>query len=484
MRSGESRAAVELGAVPVAAQVCGLVLALGVGYFILHIPLQLNDNLANLVVVDTTTIWGLIRRELQSTAYLRPLLWVPIKLLYEVSGGQYFWVFRTFQVLQVVAIVALFVCLVAPRRPVDLAVVPFALTVLIGLHTFNGGVTEAFPVNHFLTVLICALGVTVLAFRDESSRWRDALAVLLAALALLTIESGALVWVCLVTAWLVGGRGLTKRAVIGATGILGLYLVVRFLLFDVGTPGLEERASGFGFETRNTDQLVALFGERPQWFYLYNVLSSIAGVLFSEPRAGVWVFTRQAMRGEHFEALLFIVALSLATTGLMIRFAVRRFGSWRIGRFGDADRLFLVFVAVLVVNGAISYPYTKDVVMGPAGVFYAAAAFIAVRDLLESLLARVGPSGLKVAAGILLAALAVGWSVRAVGLHYRLRCQAFVNRNEFAVWPGEWLQAERLDQPSQAEAILSRLRTDALKRSAPNPSFTPHWAEELFYAGF
>ncbi len=49
--------------------------------------------------------------------------------------------------------------------------------------------------------------------------------------------------------------------------------------------------------------------------------------------------------------------------------------------FSHGDRLVILFVVVLAANAAISFGYTKDIIMSPAGLFQAAAVFVAVRDL-------------------------------------------------------------------------------------------------------
>jgi hypothetical protein len=43
-----------------------------------------------------------------------------------------------------------------------------------------------------------------------------------------------------------------------------------------------------------------------------------------------------------------------------------------------------IFVAVTLANAAISYTYTKDVILSPAGIFYAAVFTVAVKALIET----------------------------------------------------------------------------------------------------
>src|SRR5918993_220904 len=143
----------------------------------------------------------LLYGEFTQRGYMRPLMWGELKLVYDISGGNYFAWFRGAHVVELVILIMLYVRLVRPRTYLDLTVLPLGLAVLVGLHTFQGTVREAFPLNHFLTVLI----YTFLAANLVMNRhrwWNDVLAVLLFVISALTIESGLLVWVILVGGWM------------------------------------------------------------------------------------------------------------------------------------------------------------------------------------------------------------------------------------------------------------------------------------------
>ena len=51
--------------------------------------------------------------------------------------------------------------------------------------------------------------------------------------------------------------------------VLG-YLILRFSILQIGSPGLEERTSGFGFSRLDGEELVEKFGSRPLPFYAYE----------------------------------------------------------------------------------------------------------------------------------------------------------------------------------------------------------------------
>src|SRR5690606_4182356 len=134
-------------------------------------------------------------------------LWAQLKLIYDLSGGEYFYWFRATQAVQTAVLIGLFVYLVRPRSWRDLLVLPLALAVLVGSHTFAWTVREAFPINTFLTILLCCAAAAALA-SAEPRRWTTPAALLLFAVAALTVESGLLVWVILVGGYLLGWRGV------------------------------------------------------------------------------------------------------------------------------------------------------------------------------------------------------------------------------------------------------------------------------------
>ena len=126
-----------------------------------------------------------------------PLLWANLKLVYDLSGGDYFTWFRGVHVVQVLLLAGLYVALVRPRTMLDAAVVPFGLAVLFGMHTFAGTIREAFPINAHMTVLILCFAATIVAL-GRYHWWNDPVAILLFVVASLTVETGLLIWVIFV----------------------------------------------------------------------------------------------------------------------------------------------------------------------------------------------------------------------------------------------------------------------------------------------
>jgi hypothetical protein len=339
------------------------------GTFLLAIPVQLSDSFTEFISVHGRSIWQVIGAELYNGTYFRPLRRGLIKGVYELVR---------WTLLRGVPRVS---GAAGPRAPAarrtdaarpfsgGAAVASLGLAIVVGIHTFAGAVVEGLPVNHFLTILICCVAAVNIA-QAKRTPWTDAAAVALFLCAMLTIESGLLLWAIFVAAHVVGYRGVSRRGLVVLTFCVALYFAGRFVVIGGAPPGLNERSAGFGFSVLNPDELERRFGHNPIPFYAYNVMSAISCVLFAEPRGGVWVFLRELLGGRP-EPWQFVNVLTSALTTLLIgRFAAARVGKWRAGEFDEADRFVVIFLVVLPLNALFAAGYEKDVIMSPAGLFY------------------------------------------------------------------------------------------------------------------
>jgi hypothetical protein len=442
------------------------------GYFLLGIPVQVTDSFLNIVALDGSFL-QLMRGAFAEVGYLRPGLWASLKVVHDLSGGDYFTWFRWTQVLQVAAVLVLFVRLIQPRTAAQAAVVPLAVAVLIGGHAFSWTVLEAFPINTFLTILVYTAAAANLAFA-ERRWWTDLLAILLCVAAALTVESGLLLWVIFVGGYALGLRGVSGRAVIVLIGLLGAYLVLRFVWLDAGLPDLTQREAGYGFRRYGGGELQQMFGGREATFYVYNVVASFLNVLVGEPRDGVWQLVRAFVQDEPKRVLLMETAAGLLATGVIGRYAWRRRDAWLSRRFGRGDQLVLLFGLVLVANAAICYAYTKDVIMSPAGFFFAAAVFVACSDLIGS--ASVARARIAVsAASLVLLALSGLWGIRAVGVHVALHRTAQEVRDQWA-YVDEFLAARGFQTLTPRQlAVKEQLQDDAVRRHPSTPMLRNEW---------
>jgi hypothetical protein len=252
-------------------------------------------------------------------------------------------------------------------------------------------------------------------------------------------------------------RGVSRTALITMTVAVVAYMLVRMLVLDVGSPSLSERASGFGFSTLEPADLVRRFDGRAGVFYLYNIVSSIATVLFAEPKGGVWRFVWELTTGTLHPWTVVSVMSSTAATVLIAWFVWSRRAAIRIWHLDEADRLVIVFAGVLLANAVISFPYTKNVIMSPSGVFLGLAVYAAARAWLQAI-----PQRHAAITVVLFTVLTCGWAFRVAGNHYNLRRTAAEQRAEW-VTVDSWLDRQHIAlRSADARALHDALRRDAL----------------------
>lgn len=442
------------------------------GAWLLAIPVQLSDSFTEFTAVHGRSLGQVIAAEFYNGTYFRPFRRALIKLVFDASAGHYYLAFRGFQALQLVVLLLLVARMLRVRSAPGLLSLPLALAVLVGIHTFAGAVREGLPINHFLTILICCAAAVNVAQATRTVT-TDVAAIALLIAAALTIESGLLVWAIFMVCYAVGYRGVSRRALIAATACVGLYFVVRLVVIGGAAPGLNERSAGFGFSVLDPDELVRRFGSNPLPFYAYNVLCAISTVLFAEPRGGVWVFVRELIGGRPEPWQAVNVITSAATSVLLARFTLSRVRDWRSGNIGEADRFLILFLAILPVNALFAGGYEKDVIMSPAGLFYAAAAYFVFRELLAGTRMSVAP--------VLVLIVSVGWSVRFLGIHDSLRARALSVQDEWAYYD-DWARQQPNDIQLNAEeqAIRQHLYDDAVLRAPRVPQLSLGGVDRFF----
>ena len=468
------------------------VISLSFSYDLLRMPIQVSDSLVELLAVQKSpSVYATFVENIGAGAYLRPLRLAQVKALFDLADGHYWLAYRGFHAALLAIAVLLFVRVLDVRTWFDFAAGVFALTVLTGHHTFRGTVREAFPINHFLEIVIFCLIALDLA-RSRGGWVIDAVAAAVFVMASLTLESGLLVWVVVVTAWACGMRGISTRGAVVVTALLIAYMGVRFLYLSQGTPGLEERSAGFLLHTLEPDELQRRFGANPVWFYAYNVAASVMSVLFAEPQSGVFKTVRAWQAGD-VPPRLYVATISSAITTMIIfwvaarrlltgaakrSLSATRFPGGLRRRFAAIlstnDQLLVVFGSVLAANSILSYAYTKDEIVSVAGAFYAFAAFAAARYSIEYLRQPL-PRVRRVAVCLLLFTAAMMWAFRSAGVHHMLRVEAFKHRNNWA----RPVEARYVAPGSSAEGpdtmLIRQLRYDALEMRVPNPQLLPRW---------
>jgi len=452
----------------------GLAAASVVAVYVAHIPVQLSDSLGNLMQIQDVGYRELFGAHVRNHAYVRPMLWVQIKAAFDLAQGHYWITFKAIHALQLLATAGLFVRLLRVRSFSDAAIVPLTLMVLFGLHTFSGTVREAFPVNGFLTIIVVVLAAVNLSV--SRPHWtNDVLAVGLFAFGLLTVESGLLVVVAVVAAWMAGLRGISRWGVLACVALMAGYFCLRFGALGLGLPGLGERGSGYGLSALDPDELVRRFSANPMVFYAYNVVCSFLTVLFSEPRAGVWLFVRRLVEQDEVPSWMVVnLGSSLLATAVVARYGIHAVRRWWAGQSLHGDRVAFVSLGILTASAVLSFGYTKNVMMSAGGVFFALLVYEAVVDLSSGFeRMRWAPRVLGLA---VVMALSVSWSVRAAGLPVLLREAAFETRNDWAT-VYQWLEDQGLGpRIPRAAPLVEQLRTEALDMPVPNPNIgTPNF---------
>jgi len=464
------------------AYACAAILASSVSYGLLRMPLQVHDSLDEIIAAQQSPgVWASFTSTIGETTYFRPLRIAETKLLFDLSGGHYFAAYKAFHIALLITAFALFVGALRVETRVDLAAALFALIIFTGLHTFLGLVKEGYPVNHFLQVVVLVLAAVRLS-KARGSRWIDAAAIAAFIAACLTLESGLLVWVALAASRLSGRRGVSDPALVAMTGLLVAYGLVRFVWLAPHVQGMAN-ASGYGFERLEGSQIRERFGAGLSRFNVYNVLASMATVLFSEPRSGVLVFFRGWSLGD-VPPRMWINVVSSTITTAFIALAILSRGP-RLGApkplRGEGGRSaetvdFVVFGAVLAASAIASYAYAKDEIMSVAGVFYALAAFWAVRDLMTRGLSAVP----AVAVALALLVAGSGWAVRTVGVNHVLRAQAFAFHNDWAWIPEDMERRGTWPLDPSTRKIVIELRDQSIAMPIVNPWFVSRWADRVF----
>jgi hypothetical protein len=444
-----------------------------------RIPVQVSDSLEPIVIAakyDSARTLFLDSLTFSLTT-LRPLRYLQARALLAVAhatGLSYHAMFRGLHVTLLLLLTGLFIAAVRVRDSTDLVAFTFAFPVLVGIHTFASMLLEAFPVNHFAEVGVCALAVFVLA--QQQPRWFVPFVVCtLLGLTLAVVESGAMVWVTVICCAAARLRGITRTTVIATTALLVGYLLLRYAL-GISSPGVGGHGSGFGDRFYSPEELSQRFGAHPFGFMLYNVTGGLASLLSAEPRQGVSALLVAWRTREIHPVVLINVISSSATTVLLIWYAAARLPRTRAD-WSERDRTFVAACSATIANAVFNAVYIKDEIMSPAGLFYAIGTFVAVRGLVESL-----PRRATAAAGVAtlsLAAISTLWVFRVVGVHYQLRYDAFVTRNDWV----EVLRPDKRDQwPRDRDelALTQRLRGEAINRRTTSPSFMPRWADRYW----
>jgi hypothetical protein len=457
---------------------------LAICYVLLQMPLQVQDMLTEVLdAAQSRSVWQAFSDHLAGNGYFRPLFYAEVKWVFDLAHGHYQLAYRAFHAASLCVFVVLFVRVLNVRSRTALVLLPLALSIFFGIHTFLGTVKEIYGTSHFLQVAFLALAALNLAESEGGVLVELALVATFVAAAL-TLESGLLIWVVIAAAWMARAPGVSTRAVVAVSAMFAGYFIIRFGIYQTEMPLLYERSTTVLLERLDPSDLQQRFGDNPLPLYAYNVAASMASVLFSQPRSGLVVIAKEWIAGDVPARTWINLGASLFATGLIAVYAVRRIAEGVWWPRSWADRQIFIFAGVLAANAVISYGYAKDDIMSVAGALYPVAVFGTAAYFLERF--RVRPPAWP-AAALIAAVFCTGatlWAVRAAGVIHVLHHEAYAQRSD-------WTRAENvLNEPHNANRyenvrpVMEAMRREAIAAPVMNPRFIPRWADRIFDADY
>jgi hypothetical protein len=400
------------------------------------------------------------------TSYYRPLFHLSLSALWHNAGSLEATLdsIRLLHIVPVALLLVLFAAHLRPRSALDAACALTAVAVLTGSLGFRDNLE--IPLSYTIVGMPIALVVWMLV-SSAPRLWHAPLIVMLTLVAIGFKEQGLVIVPLIVAAWWMRAPGATRGVAATVTVMAVGYVVLR--LAWRGSWPMFEQAVGFGFSEMEPPEAAARFGGFPLPIYAYSSLSTVLNVLLSEPTRGVFRITQFIVGGYPEIWQLMYLFSSTALTALIAWWGVESLRrARREGWSGDA-RLFVALIVALLACGALSFNYSRDRLGGMAAVFYALAAFGALRATAER--ALVARRVWFVAATFALVLLAAAWHARAVASLEIARITS--ERNQM-----EWLVRlpERRDRFATRQVyldIMHAMRDQGARPDAPRQTRYP-----------
>jgi hypothetical protein len=390
-------------------------------------------------------------------SYYRPLFYMTLSAIWHTSGSVSSAIasIKLLHIVPATALVVLFVWHVRPKTALEGAAATFALSVLVGSPAFLGNLE--LPLSYTIVGMPLALMVWMLLER-EYRRWHGPVIVMLVLLATGFKEQGLVLVPLIVAAWWAGAPGI-RRGTVGAVVVIAIaYVGLRLYARESWEPF--EQNVGFGFTMISPSDAEERFGAFPLWIYAYNGASTIANLLWSEPTDGVFRIVRDVTESRVQSWEVLYVLSSLGLTGLIAWWGVstvRR--AFREG-WSPESRACVAVVVATIACGLLSFNYSRDRLGGMALVFYALAAFFAVRAVADRALRASTVTSITV--GLALILLAGAWQLRATYTLEYTRQRAINNRRE-------WLTNLQLRREDFAKRRVYLSTMEAMVRESTAP---------------
>ena len=430
-------------------------------------PYPISETIALLEDVDTSPASFFL--DPARRMYYRPLYHLTWMALWRGSGSLdiALVLFKAIEVAAVAALIALLIWHLRPRTPTAAAAATFAVAVLAG--------TPGFRDNLELPLIYTTLGMPLLlivwTLVERERRWWYTPAILaLTVLAIGYKEQGLVIVPVVLVAWWMGSPGASGTTAATSVAVAALYLAIRFST-SASWPAFAQDV-GYGFTTLSPDQAMARFGNFPVGMYAYNVVVTATNILFSEPTSGVFTVMRDLRSGEVTAWEINHVISSASLTALIVWWGIGALRANRRTPWSVESRVFVATVIAVAASAALGFNYTRDRLGGMAAVFYALAAYYAVRTAAERLVDA--PRRLMISMGVVLVLLASAWQLRTIGTVEHARLTAFKDRREWITN----LQRRRVEFAKRAPylRVLNAMIDQGTTPSVPRPTAMPEWA--------
>jgi hypothetical protein len=284
------------------------------------------------------------------------------------------------------------------------------------MHSFLGMVWEgALSVNHYLEIAVFCVAALVLC---QSS---GVIRVCCGAAFVMVGDAPSAFFVVFVAPRLQACAALAGVAM--TTALMAGYMVLRFMVLDIGSPPVGERAVGFGFSRIEPAEIERRFVATGHlyYLYLYNVVSAFASVFLSEPNSGRWMLTQRVVNGD-IDPMVATSIVSAVVARPLVSFAI---AVVKMGRAAFVLTINWSRVRSVALGNACVLQLRQDEVMArPAS---------STRNVLSIRYALATGLGRRALASTALVVplRAAAWTIRTTGSQYQMPVRT-VDRYEWA----------------------------------------------------
>jgi hypothetical protein len=400
------------------------------------------------------------------TSYYRPLFYETVSAIWYNAGSldmALAWL-KLIQIVAVLVLIAVFILHLRPRTFIDAAAASVAVAVLVG----SPGFRDNLELPLFYTTVAMPLLLIVWILLNRPPRpWHAPLIVALTLIAIGFKEQGLVIVPVAVVAWWTRAPAATRPLAVTLSAVAIAYVLLR-LNWRADWPVFEQ-SIGLGFRELDLPEATARFGAFPYFIYAYNAVSTMAALLFAEPARGVFRIVDAWTQGRAQIWQFAHVGSSIALTGIIAWWgltSMRTRPGWSI-----ESRTFVTLIVATLACGALSFNYSRERLVGMAVVFYALAAFFALRAAAARLL-EAPPRRFAVATAAV-ALLAVAWETRAVATIEYVRATAWRNQMEWLILlPAR--RAEFAERPAYLR-IMESMIEQGTDPAAPRHTRYPEW---------